>query len=312
MRIEYHRTLIADTVRNDIIYQALRNHIVPGETVVADIGAGTGLLGMMAARLGAKEVFLYETAEVSAVTEAVIFDNGFENCHLMPCHSMEMHEPPTVDLIVSETLGNYAFEEDIIATLNDARERFLRPGGMILPSGVRQLMAPVTGARLDTELRVWASTGAAFGLDLSRAERMSLNNAYVRSLAVEELGGMAPEVWDDAAFDGDVAPSRAGAGRWRVERAAKIYGLAVWWEAVFGPQLVLSTGPDAPATHWEQLYFPLMEPIEVAPGHVFTGEVQSHSDPETGTHLAWAAEVRTAEGERLVRQEMDLDKGYLP
>jgi protein arginine N-methyltransferase 1 len=54
MRIEYHRTLISDQVRNEAFFAALRAAIVPGKSVVADIGAGTGLLGLMASKLGAK------------------------------------------------------------------------------------------------------------------------------------------------------------------------------------------------------------------------------------------------------------------
>ena len=56
MRIEYHRTLIADTVRNEAFFAALKRVIEPGKTVVADIGAGSGLLGLMAAKLGANAV----------------------------------------------------------------------------------------------------------------------------------------------------------------------------------------------------------------------------------------------------------------
>ena len=53
MRIEYHRTLLADRVRNAAFHAALEKVVVPGETTVADIGAGTGFLGFLAARLGA-------------------------------------------------------------------------------------------------------------------------------------------------------------------------------------------------------------------------------------------------------------------
>ena len=53
MRIEYHRTLLADRVSNNAFYAALRSVIVPGQTTVADIGAGTGFLGFLAAKLGA-------------------------------------------------------------------------------------------------------------------------------------------------------------------------------------------------------------------------------------------------------------------
>jgi predicted RNA methylase len=70
MRIEYHRTLIADHVRNKAFHEPLSRVIKPGETTVADIGAGTGLLGLMASKLGAREVMLYEAAEVAGVAAA--------------------------------------------------------------------------------------------------------------------------------------------------------------------------------------------------------------------------------------------------
>ena len=72
MRIEYHRTLIADHVRNEAFARALKAVIRKGETTVADIGAGTGILALMAARLGAREVFLYEAAEVAGVAAKVL------------------------------------------------------------------------------------------------------------------------------------------------------------------------------------------------------------------------------------------------
>ncbi len=118
MRIEYHRTLIADKVRNEAFYKALKAVIVPGKTVVADIGAGTGLLGLMASKLGAKEVYLFETAEVAGVAAKILKANGAKNCHLFPCHSTEFQDPPRADVVVSETLGNYAFEENMIDTLS--------------------------------------------------------------------------------------------------------------------------------------------------------------------------------------------------
>ena len=89
MRIEYHRTLIADRVRNEAFYAALKAVIVPGKTVVADIGAGTGLLGLMASKLGAKSVYLFETAAVASVAEKILKANRVKNCHLIPCHSTE-------------------------------------------------------------------------------------------------------------------------------------------------------------------------------------------------------------------------------
>ncbi len=78
MRIEYHRTLIADRVRNEAFERRSRRH-PPGETTVADIGAGTGLLALMAARLGAREVYLYEAAEVAGVAGKALKANRVRN-----------------------------------------------------------------------------------------------------------------------------------------------------------------------------------------------------------------------------------------
>lgn len=310
MRIEYHRTLISDRVRNEAFHKALAAVIEPGKTVVADIGAGTGLLGLMAARIGARKVFLYETAEVAAVAARIIKANHARNCELIPCHSTEMQDPPRVDVVVSETLGNYALEENIVATLADARKRFLKPGGVLLPSRIRQFVSPVTTPRLHDELTVW--DGVGFGIDLSIARTMSLNNVYVRRFAPGELLDAAGTAWDDVDLTRDARSSRKGEASWKLRGAATVFGFAVWWQAELAPGVALSTGPSDPRTHWEQLYFPLLEPIEGAAGEAIAVSLRSRSSDAAGTHLAWTATHLDARARQITRQSLDLDKGYLP
>jgi protein arginine N-methyltransferase 1 len=312
MRIEYHRTLIADRVRNYALYAALKAHIRPGETTVADIGAGTGLIGLLASRLGAREVFLYERDTVAGVAEAVLKRNRARNCHLIPFASTEVDDPPRVDLVVSETLGNYALEEDIITTLNDARRRFLKPGGVIVPAAITQFVAPVTSERFERELAVW--DGVGFGLDLSPAKIMSLNNAYVRALKPSELldSGRSAIAWDKLSFNSENRSSRKGEARWQPASSVTIRGFAVWWTAELSRGVVLSTGSDAPRTHWEQLYLPLLEPVSLLPGEALAVTIRSRSSPEGGTHLAWTAVTLAHDGKVRQRQALDLDKGYLP
>lgn len=306
MRIEYHRTLIADRVRNQAFEKALRAVIKKGETTVADIGAGTGLLGLMAAKLGAREVFLYEAAEVAGVAAKVLKANGARNCHLIPCHSTEMVDPPRVDVVVSETLGNYAFEEHMIETLADAKKRFLKPGGVIIPRALEQFVAPVVSDRIQVEFDAWEGAG----LDLSVARQMSLNNIYVRTLKSNELLGA--QVWDKIAFGTDARSARKGDVSWKLAEAATVYGFAVWWEAELVPGVTLSTAPGAPRTHWEQLYFPLLAPIAVKKGESVGVNLRSRTSADAGTHVAWIATHRDAKGRETTRQSLNLDKGYLP
>lgn len=312
MRIEYHRTLIADRVRNEAFAHALKSVIRKGETTVADIGAGTGILALIAARLGAREVFLYEAAEVAGVAEKVLKANRASNCHLIPCHSSEMEDPPRVDVVVSETLGNYPFEENAIETLNDARRRFLNPGGVIIPGRLEQFVAPVISDRIHGELCAWEDVG--FDLDLSPAMTMSFNNIYVRTLAPKELldDGASAKVWDAIDFTKQNRSARKGEVIWRLPRTTTIFGFATWWAAELVPGITLSTAPDAPRTHWEQLYFPLLTPLKVRGGEAVTISLRSRTSMDAGTHVAWTATRLNAKGQRLERQALNLDKGFLP
>ena len=312
MRIEYHRTLIADKVRNEAFYKALKAVIVPGKTVVADIGAGTGLLGLMASKLGAKEVYLFETAEVAGVAAKILKANNAKNCHLFPCHSTEFQDPPRADVVVSETLGNYAFEENMIDTLSDAGKRFLKKSGVIIPSRVTQFAVPVIAPRIDKELGAWRA--ASQGLDLSIAETMSRNNVYVRTLKPAELlyGGAAAKAWDSIELGRDRRSARKGEVNWTIKRNETIYGFAYWWMADLVQGVSLSTGPEAPRTHWEQLYFPLQAPMDLKPGQSVLLSLRSSSSEQAGTHLAWTAVHFDRGGESLSRQALDLNKGFLP
>lgn len=313
MRIDYHRTLVSDAVRNAAFYEALKAAITPGVTTVADIGAGTGLLGLMAAKLGAKRVYLYETAEVIGVASRILKANKVRNCELFACHSTDMLDPPKVDVVVSETLGNYAFEEYMIDTLADARTRFLNPGGVIIPTGVVQWACPVIGDRIHRELTAWDHVG--YGLDLSIGRMMSLNNAYVRTLALAELldGGAAAKSWDAVILGRDTKANRKGDVQWPFARKAVVYGFATWWEAMLKPpSITLSTSPLAPRTHWEQLYFPLVEPIALEAGQSLAFSLRSRSSKEGGTHLAWTATHLDIVGRSMGKQALDLDNGYLP
>lgn len=312
MRIEYHRTLVSDRVRNEAFYNALKAVIRPGETVVADIGAGTGLLGMMAARLGAKEVYLYETAAVAGLARDLLKLNKVRNCVLFPCHSIEMNDPPRVDVVVSETLGNYPLEEDIVATLKDARKRHLRPDGVMIPRRVRQFVSPVISDRMHRDLIMWNDVG--YGLDFTPARVMSQHNIYVRTLELSELldGGRATVQWDEIDLAGMPPSNRKGEATFGLRSEQIVYGFAIWWTADLAGDVVLSTAPDAPRTHWEQLYLPLLQPIPAKAGERVGIALRSRTTPESGTTLAWTATHLDAKGKQLARQALDLEKGYLP
>jgi precorrin-6B methylase 2 len=312
MRIEYHRTLVADRVRVAAFRDALAGVIEKGKSVVVDIGTGTGILAMLAAGLGAKKVYAYEKSEIGAVAERLIKANKLRNIELIAARSTEIIDPPRGDIVVSETLGNYALEEFMVETMNDARARHLKPGGVLIPGAIEQFVCPVIAPRLFDELTVW--NGVGHGLDFSIARDMSLNNAYVRKFAPRELWGEGREAvaWDKLDFTQRNRMSRKGVVTWKAAQKTTVYGLALWWTAHLTPRVPLSTSPLGPATHWEQLYFPALEPMTVERGEQLSADLRSHSSEEGGTDLAWTLAIMSASGKQRSVQSLSLEKGFLP
>ena len=312
MRIEYHRTLLADRVRNDAFHAALKRVIVPGKSKVVDIGCGTGFLGFMAAKLGAKRVVLIETAEIAALAKRLMKSNGFRNIEVVPAHSTELEPPERFDVAVSETLGNYAFEENIIETLGDARDRYLEPGGVLIPGKVRQYVCPVISPALHKHLTSWDDVG--FGLTFGAAREMGLNNIYVRWLAPADLldDGRAVQQWDAVDLTKATKTTRAGHVSWEPKAKAHITGLAIWWAADLVDGITLGTGPEDARTHWEQLYLPAAEPFDIARGETLSARIRSTTSYGQGTNVTWTLTVADAKGRERLKQTLDLNKGFLP
>jgi protein arginine N-methyltransferase 1 len=309
MLIEFHRAMLADAVRNAAFHEALRRVIVPGETTVADIGCGTGLLAFMASRLGAREVHCYEHGEVIHLAERLARANGIRNLVFYPEHSTAILDPEPVDVVVSETLGNFAYEENILETLRDAR-RFLRPGGTLIPQRIEQFVAPVVSARIQAELDAWDRVG--YGLDFAAAKAMSLNNLYVRTIRPDELldAADASQRWDQVRLGGRAASRRTGEVSWRLGEATTVYGFALWWRCELLPGLFLATDPAGAATHWEQLYLPTLAPLRLAPGDRLDLRLRSDSSQQ-GASIGWRIGHWPVGADRALIQRLDMRRGDL-
>ena len=305
--IELHRKLLGDTVRNDALGKALARVIKPGATV-ADIGAGTGFLAFLARQLGAAQCHLYEYTGALELAKELARRNGITGLTFVATHSTEVKKPPKADVVVSETLGNFALEEGMLETLVDAR-RFLKPGGTMIPCGLTQFVAPVIRSRLQEEIDIF---GRVRDLDVSAAREAALNNMYVKTVTPADLPGEAvTREWDRIAFaPAGKAPAsqRRGNVSWTELGGKTVYGFALWWQVELVPGITLSTSPFAPATHWEQVYLPLLDPVAMAAGQQL--ELSLSSNTRGGVRVVWEARL-LAQGKPVSSQRLDLARGRI-
>jgi SAM-dependent methyltransferase len=307
MSIEFHRRMLADQVRIEAFRSALAKMIRPGQTTVADLGAGTGILAFLARELGAREVWLYDPGPVLGLAQHIAERNGIDGLNFVPERSLDVARPPQVDVVVAEVLGNFAYEEGVLETLRDAR-RFLAPRGTMIPHSIVQWAAPVIADRFEHDFRAWRGVGA---LDWSDAERLTRNNMYVFAIEPNDLLDVAAASWDSLEFDGDIDSRRAGRIAWPLATTATIFGFALWWECALVPGIVLSTSPFAARTHWDQIYLPLLEPLSVRAGDALALNISSETGGgESGIDVRWTVEHRR--GEKIVsRQSLDIGSGFL-
>lgn len=305
MNLELQRILIGDGLRNKKLDQALRKMIKKNDGVL-DLGAGTGLLGFLALRHGAAKVIFVEERATLEFAVSMARRLGLESrCEFLHMHSSEVKLRRQVDVLICETLGNFAFEEHILDTVEDGK-KWLKPGGRIIPSKIVLWVVPVVSSALQKKIDVWSSQLFDFPMDELRTT--SLNRMYSeevpassclknhRQLVAVDLASKTTSRWY-ATVD------------WKIKHSVKVYGFCIYWESVLAPGIQLSTSPWQPKTHWKQIYLPLLGALNVPKGSRLELKLDSDTRLDIGVHVKWSGHVSNAAGDRLGSFSMDTDIG---
>jgi protein arginine N-methyltransferase 1 len=238
--VTIHGALLRDARRNSAFQRALAARVRPG-CAVLDIGAGTGLWAIVAARLGAGRVVAVEKERLLVpLIEALASENGVADRVRAVCgDSRRLALGGRFDVVVSETVGNQGFEEDHVAIMADARRRFLRRGGAIIPETLSLLAAPVAERarvrRSPIRRRVFDALAVQFPRSPAAAARLRL------------LGRPAELLRVDLRRAGAAVRLERLAARWRLRRARRLDGVAVWVAMRLAPGIRLDT---LSGTHW--------------------------------------------------------------
>lgn len=251
--LAYHATLIADEVRTRSFMDALKRVVRPGMRVL-DVGTGTGVLAMTAAKLGA-EVVAVEMSDMIDYARVLARANGVPiqlihgNMRELPDDAMA-----PVDVVISEMIGNVLFDEKLIPIFASAR-RFLKPLGVMIPRRVRLVAAPVWSPMVRDALKFWRSPH--HGLDWTPLADCFEHYVFLdREPHALILGPGEPFPWMDLGVAVDDRYS--GEVELVVNRDGDCNAVLVWWEAELADGITLSQAPDAawPKQHWFRTLFP--------------------------------------------------------
>jgi len=142
--LQYHQMMLSDGVRNKLLFEAIKRN-VSNDTSFLDVGAGTGVWAILAARLGAKRVVAIEIAEALI---PIIFRHAQENgvahkIEIIHANADDVKIRGKFDVIVSELFGDQALGEQTVKSFVNLRNRFLAPGGVLIPQKLAMLAVPV-------------------------------------------------------------------------------------------------------------------------------------------------------------------------
>lgn len=274
---DIHETMLKDTIRTDAYRDFIYNnkHLLKGKTVL-DIGCGTGILSMFCAKAGAAHVYAIDKSAILDKATENIFHNGLDKQITTLRGRIEDIVLPVdkVDIIVSEWMGYFCLYEAMLPSVLFARDRYLKPDGLLLPSHATIFVAPVHDPEYITDtIAFWRDV---YGFDMKPMQEGIYKGARVETLPANVLCGTP------SAYALDLYYAKVEDLTFKMNWTSKITkdadsvdGFVVWFDNYFATtrqkdvelidlpakewegaradgSIAFTTGPHGKETHWRQ------------------------------------------------------------
>lgn len=276
----WHVPMMNEQERNRAYHDGLARTVGPDSTVF-EIGTGSGLLAMMAARLGARSVHTCEAVPLIAQTALrIVACNGLADRVTVlpkPSHAVVLGRdlPTRTDLLVHEIFSSELLGEAVLPAIEDAKARLLAPGGRVLPAAASLRIALVGGDVLGRHLHV----DTAFGFDLRE-----FNTIFPKKVPLHRED-LAPVLMSEAvdAFRFDFQNASAfPAERRTIALTARVdgvcHGIVQWLRIEVAEGVVFENDParHRPVANWQPTVYSFDEPMRLRSGE--TVEVSAMHD----------------------------------
>ncbi|XP_057823707.1 probable protein arginine N-methyltransferase 1 isoform X2 [Cryptomeria japonica] len=270
--------MLKDTIRTktyqNVIYH---NSFLFKDKVVLDVGAGTGILSLFCAKGGAKHVYAVECSHMADMAMEIVKANGYSDVITVLKGKIEEIDLPTqhVDVIISEWMGYFLLFENMLNTVLYARDKWLIPGGVVLPDRASLFLTAIEDADYKQEkIDFW---DRVYGFDMSCIRQQAMLEPLVDTvdqnqivtncqlLKTMDISKMSP---GDASFTASF--------KLVAERNDFVHALVAYFDVAFTnchKVMGFSTGPRSRATHWKQTVMYLEDVITMCEGESLLGSM---------------------------------------
>ena len=286
--VQAYGAMVADNVRTKAYAAALRRAVTSG-SVVLDIGAGTGIWSMLACKYGARHVYAVEPDDSIQTARELAAANGYaDRITFLQEISNRVDLPERANVIVSDLRGTLPLYETHIASIADARERLLAPGGTLIPLKDIVWACPVESAKAyQSHVNPWGED--VFGLDFSLNRRVAVNAFHHDQMKPENLLAQ-PTALAVLDYTTITDPNVHSKLKWKLERTGTVHGFSLWFSAELSDGIGFSTGPGNEPLIYGMASVLLTKPVQVAKGDEI--EVDFRGNLVNGSYIwQWRTQV---------------------
>lgn len=274
----WHGAMLRDNPRN-AAYRTALAAAAPGK-VVLDIGTGSGLLAMIAARAGAERVIACEANPVVAeAARRIVAANGLDHIiTIHACHSSKLERSAIADagaeLVVSEIFAADLVGEGVLGALAHARAELAAPGALFLPEAACLRVALAESAALPDVPRIVEGFDLGLFEALYRQTGFAENNGRDMILR-SDIANLARLDWSAS----EPVPVTGLAQAEVVATGGAANVILQWLRIEFGNGIVYENPPGAgKAEHWEPIYWELGQSIATRSGDRHAIHAFYHTD----------------------------------
>ncbi len=264
--LKYYRNLLNDRLRIENFRQAI-TELVSRDSVVVEVGSALGTYSFFAARAGAKRIYAIEMNTIFYLGRELARRNGLvDRINFIHGRSTDINLPEKADLIILEDYGPFFYNQNIIETIRDARQRYLKPDGCFIPAKLALFIAPFECQAWYNELNLFATEqDNLFGIDWSLTSDIAFNLTYYadnkpKRILTEACSVKTIDLKTEADFPFQIRTKLT------ILEDGVIHGLLGWWDCWFTGKQYFSNSPLLDQTSWGQLIFPFRYPVIVKAG----------------------------------------------